>query len=43
MELPRDKIGVLKIKAFIVYKKNNKGIMLIHDSAIMKINIALQK
>lgn len=41
MGLPRDKIRVLEIKEFIVYKKNNKEIMLIHDSVIMKINIAL--
>lgn len=41
MGLPRDKIRVLKIKEFIVYKKKNKEIMLIHDSVIMKINIAL--
>jgi len=43
MGLPRDKIRVLKIKELIVYKKNNKEIMLIHDSVIMKINIALLK
>lgn len=41
MGLPKDKIRVLKIKELIVYKKNNKEIMLIHDSVIMKINIAL--
>ena len=41
MGLPRDKIRVLEIKEFIVYKKNNKEIMLIHDSVIMKINRAL--